>query len=287
MSAPWSSAEHGYEIAYAARKAAHPEVNLDNNNKPITFEEYSDLLQLSPAEPLGSRIDEFAVHFLNSTQPVFVGITPEYILGVQEQLERVALLVGALTYRAWLQDNRTNISQFTQWNSESGCMVAYRQYTFREACAHVWTKHVAQGGPYGPAPRHHFLRGTPRFNIPGQEPPPPPPRPTVEPPSSRLATAEDIADGCPICLNLTPMTLGETLLTVLPCDGSKEHFFHPGCILPWFVERGGQDCVYRCTQRMVPPPPPPPIAVEEQVPEHENYDYTFTFPDGPNVGWPA
>lgn len=290
-----------WELAYLARVAAHPEVTPTEANIPLTFEEYSSLFTLSPSEPMGSRLDEFAVHFRKTVLYALFEVekSQESRDKLREQLNRLAgLSEDVLSFDLWCPDNGDAIFHAGLWNPVSGALQAYATYMLIELCANVWFAHCGEGAPYGPAPRHHSFTGNPRFMVPGTGPLPPPspsspqssaegyiPDPRVEAPSSRIATAEDAEDGCPIC-RFIPVVEGETMLTVLPCKGSKEHFFHAICIDPWFVERKKQECVYRCEQRKNPPPSLPATTVTEPIAvgpgeEHSDYDFTFTFPDEP------
>lgn len=218
--------------AIAARKAAHPEVDLVAAKNPMTFEEYSTLFSLSTAEPLGSRVDEFAAHFQNSVQMYSIDFPhwPHFDTA-RDQLNRVAALIGLPTFETW--------ALLKSFGSADGYMGyarysldVYEDLVFKEACAQVWVPHISGNGPYGPALRYWRLNQE-RFALPGQwgqlDPPPPPPSPPAEPPTLRPATAVDILDFCPIC-RYVPIVIGETL-SILPCEGGhNKHWFHPDCI---------------------------------------------------------
>lgn len=265
--------QQGYEKALAARQAAHPEVDAASARETKSFEEYSRLYNLDPTEPLGSRIDEFTEHFLRSVDPSdHEAAMPEYlelIKGTLKHLDRVSLVIGGRTFEAWRQHSLGMPNGRRDTDQEYLRAVdLYKLYVLHEACASAWAPHLLAGPPYGPRPRHIWLRRKPRFSIPRRLPP----QPTLEPPTHRAATAEDVADCCSIC-RYVPIKLGETLM-VLPCKDRFGHWFHPECILPWFEEKGKQGCVYRCPQREIPVVDPIPA-------EHNNYNYSFTFPDGP------
>lgn len=257
--------QRGWELAFEMRQAAHPEIDIPT--KLLTFEEYSTLYSLSSAEPLGSRLDEYAEHFLRATR--FISIrepTSQTLDHEKKKLERVALLIGIKTFA-----ENPYAPQPEAPYRYSSSMYRYQNYVFMKSCWLVWTAHTALGAPYGPNPRHIYLQGKPGFRRPH---PRPPPQPACEPTSLRPATAEDASDLCAICR--IPIELGETLM-LLPCEGHAGHAFHPDCITEWFTAMGKQQCVYHCVQR------PVSFVYLPEAPEHSDYDYSFTFPDGPGV----
>lgn len=251
--------QYGYAYAFAARKAAHPEVDALAAKEPMTFEEYSNFYSLDPAEPLGSRLDEFREHLTFTTNGGRLPHDQETL----EKLGRLALAVGVKTFEAW--------QPTSGYTNHVDCISVnlYKIYVMDEVCAYVWGPHIASRGPYGPQPRHHFFSGDPRFELPK------PPVPVLEPPVQRAATSTEAGEACIIC-RFGMIALGETI-TVLPCAGHPGHFFHPDCIDPWF-EAVGQRCPLNCAQRVLPIEKPR----EEPLPEHNDYNYAYTFRDGPD-----
>lgn len=250
MSDSWASTDLGPEKAFMARTLAHPEVSFTASHKLMTFEEYSILYSLSPAEPLGSRIDEYATQYLQAgIDLLFSGTTRSHITRLQADVNRMALLINAPVLSDWEPNHTELINKTSQWvGPVVGPTITYKEWLFFELIAHVWLPYTAAPPPsftaedgstvstYGPCLNHRDLRFDERFATPGQWPAPLYPRPSwqpdpnMEPPLLRPATEVDILEPCPICRYI-PIELGETI-SVLPCEGGLDkHIFHPHCKL--------------------------------------------------------
>lgn len=188
LSELYPDCRHGYEYAHAVRLAAHPEVaSTLEGQRPVTFEEYSLFYNLSSSEPLGSRVDEYADHFMLSVK--LTGVGPDIsneLVTAEANLDRVAILIGAQTFRQWLHApavlpndiNQGLVSTIKGWLSiytappkyvNYQSMWAYKQYVLTEACAYIWHPHVLSLGPFGPSLLHFTLRNKgPRFLLPTQ-----------------------------------------------------------------------------------------------------------------------
>lgn len=175
-----------------ARQAAHPEVSLTQASRPMTFEEYSELLELSPREPLCSRLDEYAVYFSIAADED-EWYPSRHLLETIERVDQMAVQIGAQTFHQWLQNHPEEEGMV-----DIDSFYAYSDYLFEQTCGPIWDAHLAAGAPYGPELRHELFHKIRRFRIPRSR------RtwrtgPDLEPPTYRDATAEDVADCCPIC----------------------------------------------------------------------------------------